>query len=735
MMDLNKLNGPQREAVVHTDGPLLVLAGAGSGKTRVLTTRIAYLIGEKNIAPYHILALTFTNKAAREMRDRIEKLVQTDASSIWIHTFHGFCARVLSMEIEVLGYSKRFVIYDEDDQQALIGRIIKDLNLNDKVFSKRMLAGLFSDAKNHSLHPAEYLRQGYQPQQVMEAFAQYEKRLKEANALDFDDLLLKTIQLFEQHPDVLQKYRGHFKYILVDEYQDTNMAQYHIVKLLAAEHRNLCVVGDDDQSIYGWRGADIRNILEFEKDFPGAHVVRLEQNYRSTAPILNAANRVIAHNAGRKRKTLWTDQSEGQPITVYEARGEREEAVYIAERILNGRRMGQRYDKYAILYRTHSQSRILEMILQSYAIPYKVYGGISFFSRSEVKDIIAYLRLICNGADDVAFTRVANVPRRNIGAASLEELRTEAVQRDLPLFSVVLDPQTLSLRTRAKFALFTDIIEEFYQLYGTIPLQQLTEQLLKRIGYEAYLKEDKKQNFESRLENIQELLGYIGEFEAQFDDPDGDVLQSFLNTVSLFMNADNVDEENGCVNLMTLHSAKGLEFDTVFLCGMEEGIFPSQQSRTDPDRLEEERRLCYVGITRAREKLYMTFADTRMVYGQFSNQLPSRFFEEMGDTITMPGKSNAAENLNRRGIASSSPRMESHIPPVKVEGTKPVAMKPKAAAKDMVWNDGDRVKHTIFGEGIITGVEGRGASQIVKVRFKNGSERRFSAAYTPLIKL
>ena len=440
-IDLTKLNPPQREAVTCTEGPLLVLAGAGSGKTRVLTTRIAYLIAEKGVAPYHILALTFTNKAAKEMKERVQKLTGGE-SGVWLFTFHGFCARLLSMEIEALGYDKRFSIYDEDDQQSLIGHIIKDLNLNDKVFSKRMLAGIFSDAKNHSLRPQEYLAQSYQPRQVTEAFALYQKRLKEANALDFDDLLLKTIELFEKRPDILQKYRDRFRYILVDEYQDTNMAQYHIVSLLAREHRNLCVVGDDDQSIYGWRGADIRNILEFEKDFPGAHVVRLEQNYRSTDKILEAANRVIENNHGRKSKRLWTEKTDGFPITVYEGRTEREEAVYICDRILNGRRMGSRYDSFAILYRTHAQSRILEMILQSYSIPYKVYGGVSFFDRAEVKDVLSYLRLISNPNDDVAFTRIINVPRRGIGAVAMDELRAEAQQRDLSLFAVVLDPQS-----------------------------------------------------------------------------------------------------------------------------------------------------------------------------------------------------------------------------------------------------------------------------------------------------
>ena len=737
-IDLTKLNPPQREAVTCTEGPLLVLAGAGSGKTRVLTTRIAYLIAEKGVAPYHILALTFTNKAAKEMKERVQKLTGEEAG-VWLFTFHGFCARLLSMEIEALGFDKRFSIYDEDDQQSLIGHIIKDLNLNDKVFSKRMLAGIFSDAKNHSLRPQEYLIQSYQPRQVTEAFALYQKRLKEANALDFDDLLLKTIELFEKRPDILQKYRDRFRYILVDEYQDTNMAQYHIVSLLAKEHRNLCVVGDDDQSIYGWRGADIRNILEFEKDFPGAHVVRLEQNYRSTDRILEAANRVIENNHGRKSKRLWTDKKDGFPITVYEGRTEREEAVYICDRILNGRRMGSRYDSFAVLYRTHAQSRILEMILQSYSIPYRVYGGTSFFNRSEVKDVLSYLRLLSNPNDDVAFTRIINVPRRGIGNAALEELRTEAQQRDLSLFAVVLDPQTLSLRTRAKFASFAQIMETAFEEYGQKPFSVFAADLLKRIGYDAYLKEDKKENYEVRSDNVKELLGYMSEFEESFDDPDGDLLQSFLNTVALFMNADNVDEQNGCVNLMTLHAAKGLEFDTVFLCGMEEGLFPSSQSKFDPEKLEEERRLCYVGVTRAREKLYLTFAGSRMLYGQFTASQPSSFLREMGDAIQMPGEYRS--RADRKEPASKPPVESFHAQPAPARtlpqvflGTKPAAA-PKATDKVLDWQDGDRVRHAIFGEGVVEGVEGKGPSQIVRVRFKNGVEKRLTALYAPLTRL
>ena len=463
--------------------------------------------------------------------------------------------------------------------------------------------------------------------------------------------------------------------------------------------------------------------------------MRLEQNYRSTDKILEAANRVIENNHGRKSKRLWTDKNDGFPITVYEGRTEREEAVYICDRILNGRRMGSRYDSFAILYRTHAQSRILEMILQSYSIPYKVYGGVSFFDRAEVKDVLSYLRLLSNPNDDVAFTRIINVPRRGIGTAALDELRAEAQQRELSLFAVVLDPQTLSLRTRAKFAPFAEIMEAAFADYGTKAFDLFAADLLKRIGYDAYLKEDKKENYEVRSENVKELLGYMSEFEASFDDPDGDMLQSFLNTVALFMNADNVDEQNGCVNLMTLHAAKGLEFDTVFLCGMEDGLFPSAQSKFDPEKLEEERRLCYVGVTRAREKLYLTYAGSRMLYGQFTASQPSTFLREMGDAIRMPGESRREQAIKTAPVESfhaQTPQPRT-VPQVFL-GTKPAAA-PNPSDKVLDWKDGDRVRHAIFGEGVIEGVEGKGASQIIRVRFKNGVEKRLTALYAPLTRL
>ena len=736
-MDLTKLNPPQREAVTTTEGPLLILAGAGSGKTRVLTHRIAYLIEEKGVAPYRILALTFTNKAAKEMRERVDALVETDARSIWVATFHGFCARLLSMEIDRLGYGKTFIIYDEQDQQSLIGHIIKDMNLNDKVFTKRMLAGIFSHAKNHSLSPLAFLKETGQPTQILEAFKIYEKRLKDANALDFDDLLLCTIRLFEQNPDVLQKYRERFRYILVDEYQDTNLAQYHIVNLLAKEHRNLCVVGDDDQSIYAWRGADIRNILEFEKDFEGCTVIRLEQNYRSTEKILDAANAVIRNNKGRKEKQLWTAEKGGAPIDVHEATDERDEAYYICSKIANGARYGARYDDFAILYRTHAQSRVLEMMLKSFLIPYRVYGGVSFFSRAEVKDILAYLRLMLNPADDEAFLRTVNMPPRGIGAQSIAVLSDSARKRGIPLMSAVIAPDDVPAKTASKFHTFLTTYRDLYELLDTMPLADFTRELLERIGYDAYLRDDKKENYEARAEVVEELLGYIEEFETGYTANDGNVLQAFLTNVALFSTADNVDETNGCVNLMTLHAAKGLEFPNVFLCGMEEGLFPSAQSSYDEDRLEEERRLCYVGVTRAKKQLYLSYAKERMLYGRTEPALPSRFLTEMGDAIELPSDRAPRRAAPERRWESSSassffsaPIVRKQSEPIAVvTGTKP---EPPKKAQNFSGGIGDRVRHRVFGEGVITGLSGSGASMIVEIRFDNGAVKKLAAGFAPL---
>lgn len=724
-MDLSILNKEQKAAVTTTEGPLLVLAGAGSGKTRVLTHRIAYLIEELYVSPWNILALTFTNKAATEMRERVNRLVNMGAEKISLATFHGFCARLLSVEIEKIGYSNDFIIYDDYDQQVLIGHIIKDLEMDEKVFTKRMLSGIFSEAKNSSLNPAGFLNESGQPLAVRQAFRLYEERLKKFNALDFDDLLLKTIQLFEQHPDVLAKYRERYKYILVDEYQDTNLAQYHIVSLLAKQHRNICVVGDDDQSIYGWRGADIRNILEFEKDFPGATVIRLEQNYRSTDKILEAANCVIANNHGRKPKRLWTQRDQGEPIVFFQAVNERDEAAYICNRISQDVRYGATYSDFAVLYRTHAQSRIIEILLKSYSIPYKVYGGVSFFARAEVKDILGYLRLFVNPADNEAFLRIVNVPKRKIGSTSIDELSKNAEQRGLPLLSAALDPQGLSKAVAQKLTAFTDVIISLYTKYGSIPLLTFVEELLTKIDYEAYLREDKAETYESRREAVMELLGYIKEFEQSYTD-DGDVLQAFLNNIALFSNADQVDEKSGCVNLMTLHSAKGLEFATVFLCGLEDRLFPSSKSLYDAVGIEEERRLCYVGITRAMDKLYITCAKERTLYGQTSATVPSRFLKELSQVVDIPFLNEEHFSSRMRGNEWGSP---SNTPALKPFAAAPTKAEPIAMSV------GDKVSHRVFGAGIVKTLIGSGSTQLVEIKFANGTVKKFASAYAPLKKL
>ncbi len=734
-MDLNLLNSEQRDAVTHADGPLLVLAGAGSGKTRVLTHRIAYLIECCDVRPQHILALTFTNKAAGEMRERVEALLGIPATGMWVMTFHAFCARVLRMEIEQLGYARDFVIYDDADQQSLIKRVIREMGLNDKVFSPRSLSGQFSDAKNHSDDPRRYLTDAHSPREVIGAFDRYQAQLKRSNAVDFDDLLLLTLRLFREFPDTLEKYRRHFSYIMVDEYQDTNLIQYHIVSLLAREHRNICVVGDDDQSIYGWRGADIRNILEFEHDFPGCKVVRLEQNYRSTSAILEAANLVISHNRSRKPKKLWTDRQSDVGIDAFEAVDEREEANRICNSILSGARYGERsYSDYTILYRTHAQSRILEMYLKSYDIPYRVYGGTSFFQRAEVKDILAYLRLMLNPNDDVAFLRIINVPRRGIGDASVAALQSYASEAGLSLFPAALSMQADAEKAALykKFSGFCGTLRAVYAELGSRPLDQITELLLGAICYDAYLREDKKENYEARAEVVKEFIGYISEFSAALDEHETNVLQAFLENVALFSTADSVDEESGSVSLMTLHSAKGLEFPVVYLCGLEDGLFPSSQSLYEPEKLEEERRLCYVGITRAKEELHLTCARQRMLYGKISESLPSRFLKELEPAL--PAEFKTAERYAPRRSEPLVSHAGVHTLTAPSGGSKPVPhIEVQPARRDTpLLAAGQRVRHKSFGDGTVVSVGGNGGGQIAEIAFDNGEIKKFAAAYAPI---
>ncbi|MBQ8954623.1 MAG: UvrD-helicase domain-containing protein, partial [Clostridia bacterium] len=638
MIDLTALNPPQREAVLAGEGPLLVLAGAGSGKTRVLTHRVARLIDD-GCAPWSILAITFTNKAASEMKDRIRLLVGERADDVWVSTFHACCARILRRDIEKLGYQRGFSIYDDDDQMGLIKTIVKDLNLNEKMYPAREIKTIISDAKNRLLLPGEWEKEAggdFRNRKIADVYRRYEKSLKASNALDFDDLIMKTMELFAAHAPVLEYYRRKFEYILVDEYQDTNLAQYELVRLLAGEKKNVCVVGDDDQSIYAWRGADIRNILEFEKDFPGCRVIKLEQNYRSTGNILDAANQVIAHNAGRKEKALWTEAGEGDKIRVYRAQDEREEAAWVCQQLENWKKQGQAVGGAAVLYRTNAQSRVLEEALVRVGIPYRVYGGMKFYERKEVKDLIAYLRALVNPADDMAVRRVINEPRRGIGESTVDRLAEYAAAEGTSLFMAAMSADEAGLSARACSAVqkFSALMEELAVDSETMPADQFLRQVIDKTGYEEQFKQTQNEENESRLENIAELENAVKEYVAR--EPEGG-LEGFLENVALVTDLDSLDSASQVLTLMTLHSAKGLEFDLVVMTGMEEGVFPTSRSLFDDEKMEEERRLCYVGITRARRRLLMSWAQTRALYGTRQYNSRSRFLDEIPRRLVEDG--------------------------------------------------------------------------------------------------
>ena len=732
-MDLSVLNSEQRRAVECLEGPLLVLAGAGSGKTRVLTYRIANLI-EHGIQPWQILALTFTNKAAGEMRERTEALVGCDPRDLWVTTFHAWCVRVLRADMDKLGRERNFVIYDTDDQMSVLSGVLKRLGVNEKDVPKRELRERFSDAKNKSLEPEQYLLDNpYLDEVVPKAFRAYQRALREANALDFDDLLCLTLQLFTEHPDTLDKYRRRFQYVLVDEYQDTNLLQYKLIELLCREHRNICVVGDDDQSIYGWRGADIRNILEFEKDFEGAAVIRLEQNYRSTSVILDAANAVIGNNKGRKQKRLWTKKRGGEQVELHLALTERDEAAFVCKKILEGVRAGKGYGDFAVLYRMNVQSRVLESTLINYGIPNKVYGGQRFYERREVKDMMAYLRLIYNPADDVSFRRVVNVPKRAIGEATIGELSAVAERRGTYLLAVAMDGEGLSPRVAQKLKPFADSMAEFIALSEVMPLSEFASHMIGALEYEAYLKtEDKKGDFENRMDNLRELIGNIREIEG--DVPEGEsALAAFLENVALVSDVDGLDSGSGAVTLMTLHSAKGLEFPVVFLCGMEENIFPTARARNDLSQtaLEEERRLCYVGMTRAEEKLYLLHARQRMLFGDYAYNRPSRFLEEVPKELLLEEaapepKQEPARPRHHQPIAPNTAYAQSF-------GVKPAPSAGPVKPVEKSFSISQRVKHAKFGEGTVLEVAGGGASMTVTIDFGGAGVKKFAAAYAPIM--
>lgn len=758
-MDLNMLNPEQRQAAETLEGPVLILAGAGSGKTRALTYRVANLM-DHGVPAWSILALTFTNKAAREMKERITQLVGEKAESAWISTFHSTCARILRRDIEKLGYTRSFTIYDDDDQGTVIKEILKRLNIDEKFLPPREVKAKISDAKNKLMGPDEWFaktERDFRNQTLHDVFVAYEQRLKSANALDFDDLLLKTLELLADHPPVLESYRDRFHYVMVDEYQDTNYAQYMLVKLLTDKSRNLCVVGDDDQSIYGWRGADIRNILDFEKDYPDAKVIKLEQNYRSTANILDAANQVIAHNAGRKEKALWTEAGAGETIKLYCAGDEREEAAWVADRIRKMNRHGEEYGRMAVLYRTNAQSRVLEEMLMRAGIPYKVFGGLRFYDRKEVRDVIAYLRVIANPTDDVSLRRIINVPKRAIGDATIAELVRHAQEQEMPLFSALTDlPSSLSSRPRKCVGDFFTMMTTLMAMKDAMPLGTFVKQMVDQTGLmEQYQKEDSDEA-RSRVENIQEFLGAVEEFDRQTENA---TLEDYLENVALVTELDQAEEEKQYVTLMTLHSAKGLEFPNVFITGMEEGIFPSGRSLMDEQRMEEERRLCYVGITRAKERLFLSRASQRMLYNQINHNAPSRFLSEIpsrlledeweakrkqtfkGDPMPQPKSYTSGYGLKSTPSVSQlgQPRLTLggnmlEIPGVQ-KGFTPSKARQNVSALQNIFKPGDRVMHRKFGEGNVVALKGSGADTRISIEFTAYGVKEFSLSIAPIVKI
>lgn len=748
------------------DGPLLILAGAGSGKTRVITHRIAYLIDEMAVNPYNILAITFTNKAAREMRGRVDSLVDCGAESVWVSTFHSMCVRILRKHIEKMGGSRDFTIYDTDEQKLVVREVCKYLQLDPKLYPERMVLSVISKAKEQYMTPDDYEKKyaaSYRDQKLAEIYREYQKRLKSNNALDFDDLIFYTIFLFETNPDVLAEYQERFHYIMVDEYQDTNYTQFVLVKQLAAKYRNLCVVGDDDQSIYKFRGADITNILNFEEIYPDAHIVKLEQNYRSTANILNVANGVISHNEGRKDKSLWTCKEDGDKVSFTRYGTEHEEANGTVSKIKSLKKDKIPLSDIAILYRTNAQSRILEEKLIYENIPYKVYGGTNFYSRREIRDLISYLRILVNPSDDQAVRRIINVPKRGIGAASVDKILNYAVDNGLDFYDVMLDVDMVPGISRAagKIRDFAAMLESFRaSLNSGAAISEVYDDMLLRTGYLADLQAEATDEAKARMENLDELRNKIVRYESETENPD---LTELLEDIALVADADMADDDgdNEKVTLMTLHSAKGLEFPYVFICGMEERLFPSGMSidSEDSDAVEEERRLCYVGITRAMKKLYMSAASQRMIHGttvysensRFIKEIPSQYLE-YEETAYRPGALTGGYGSNKPELSAISnigygrpkPARNDYAknnPYSKITATNPSANPgfgkafPMGTSGDVKYEVGDNVKHLKFGRGVVTSVTKAGSDQEITVQFERVGEKRMYASLVKMKKI
>ena len=744
------LNKPQKEAVFHTEGPLLILAGAGSGKTRVLTHRIAYLIEEKGVNPWNILAITFTNKAAEEMRQRVDSLVGIGAESIWVSTFHSMCVRILRRYIDRLGYDNRFTIYDTDDQKTLMKEVCRKTDIDTKRFKERMLLSVISSAKNEMILPEEFeLNAGgdFVQLKIAKVYKEYEAQMRANNALDFDDLLVKTVQLLETQPDVRENYQERFRYIMVDEYQDTNTVQFRLVSLLAGKYRNLCVVGDDDQSIYKFRGANIRNILDFEKEFSDAKVIKLEQNYRSVGNVLEVANSVIRNNKGRKEKTLWTDNEKGEKIRLRQFDTAYDEAQFIAEDIKDETAQGANYSDHAVLYRTNAQSRLLEEKFVAMNIPYKIVGGINFYSRREIKDVLSYLKTIDNGKDDLAVRRIINVPKRGIGLTTINRIQESAAARGIGFYDALSAPDLIPGigRSASKLDSFAALIEYFKGRSEESGVTDLLTEVIEKTGYTESLEADDPEELEARVQNIDELVSKAAVYEESCSDRgERPTLSGFLEEVALVADIDSVAEDRDYVILMTLHSAKGLEFPHVYLAGMEDGLFPSYMSISgdDPEELEEERRLCYVGVTRAEEKLTLTCARMRLVRGERQYNSMSRFIKEMPSALIDTGKREGGFSQN---VSLGEKRTYSS----EVSGYKrsAYAQKPAFAAiqkgsglmakksEGLSYGVGDRVRHVKFGDGTVTEIKEGGRDYEVTVQFDTAGVRKMFALFAKLIKI
>lgn len=776
------LNPKQKEAVLHTDDPLLILAGAGSGKTRVLTHRIAYLIDECGVNPWNIMAITFTNKAAGEMRERVDNLVGFGAESIWVSTFHSSCVRILRRHIESLGYTTSFSIYDSDDQKTLMRQVFKAMDIDTKQFKERVVLAAISSAKDKLITPEEFLLNAgadFREKKTGEIYREYQKQLKKNNALDFDDLIVKTVELFQNNPQVLDYYQERFRYIMVDEYQDTNMAQFKLVSLLASKYRNLCVVGDDDQSIYRFRGADIQNILSFENTFPGTKVIKLEQNYRSTQNILDAANGVIRHNFGRKDKTLWTANGEGDKILFKQFDTAKDEADFVVRQI---RDSAYSYQDQAVLYRTNAQSRLLEERCIFYNVPYRLVGGVNFYQRKEIKDVLAYLKTIANGVDDLSVIRIINVPKRGIGATTIGRVTAFASEHNMSFYDTLKEAKQIPGIGKAaeKIGRFIAQMEAFRAMAHSeeYSIKDLIDHILEDTGYEEELQEEGEIEAQTRLENIEELINKAAAYEEDSEHP---TLDEFLEQVALVADIDNVDDSEDRVTLMTLHSAKGLEFPKVYLVGMEDGLFPGIMSimADDKTEMEEERRLCYVGITRAKKELVLTAARQRMINGETRWSKPSRFMDEIPpelldadklqpvlgkgkqddfDDSGLPWNQGSKSSVNRFGMGYNAYASKTVSPagnstgagygssktagmsgfgsgmqslePKKKPGFGKTFTVQKAASLD--YKEGDRVKHAKFGEGTVKEIIDGSRDYEVTVEFDKGGQKKMLAGFAKL---